>query len=141
MKVSSSFKTVIQNHLNNMAASDPLFAITLKKPNKNIDDCIMYILNQVKSSGCNGFVDAEIFGMAIHYYDEDNLKPNKKITAKVVVNHSIELTEEDKEKAKADAIEKLVQEEKEKRLKKRAVKGREEGNKVVEGTDVQISLF
>lgn len=141
MKVSLSFKTAIQSHLNSMAASDPLFATTLKKPNKNIDDCITYILNQVKSSGCSGFSDDEIFGMAVHYYDEDDLKPGKKINAKVVVNHSIELTEEDKEKAKADAIERLVQEEKEKRLKKRARKGRVEEYKEEKDTDFQISLF
>ena len=38
------------------------------KPTKNIDNCITYILNQVKKSGCCGFSDDEIFGMALHYY-------------------------------------------------------------------------
>ncbi|MBP9481471.1 MAG: hypothetical protein KBF15_08460, partial [Parabacteroides sp.] len=38
------------------------------KPEKNIDDCVTYILNEVKKSGCNGFADDEIYSMAVHYY-------------------------------------------------------------------------
>lgn len=77
MKGTEQFKIVIQNHLNNLASSDQLFAETLKKTNKNIDDCITYIFNQVKASGCNGFADEEVFGMAVHYYDEDDIKVGK----------------------------------------------------------------
>src|SRR5690606_36095796 len=88
MKASPHFKTAIQNHLNGLAANDELFAETLKKPKKNIDDCITYIFNQVKASGCNGFADEEIFGMAVHYYDEDVIKVGKPISGSVVVNHS-----------------------------------------------------
>ena len=39
-----------------------------------MDDCITYILNTVKASGMQGFADADIFGMAVHYYDEDDVK-------------------------------------------------------------------
>ena len=45
-----------------------LFAKSFSNPAKNIDDCVTYILNYVKNSGCNGFTDGEIFGQAIHYY-------------------------------------------------------------------------
>lgn len=90
MKATNSFKTVIKNHLNTIASDDSLFAKTLSKKSKNIDDCITYILNKVKASGCNGFADEEIFNMAIHYYDEDDIKVGKPISAKVVVNHSSE---------------------------------------------------
>ena len=47
MKGTEQFKTVIQNHLNELAASDTLFAQTLNKENKNIDECINYILGKV----------------------------------------------------------------------------------------------
>lgn len=90
MSVSPQFKTVIENHLNQLAANDSLFAETLKKENKNIDDCCTYILNQVQQLGQMGFADEEIFRMAIHYYDEDNIEVGKKINAKVVVNHHID---------------------------------------------------
>ena len=88
MKGTEQFKTVIQNHLNELAANDPLFAQTLNKENKNIDECINYILSEVMKSGCNGFADEEIFNMAIHYYDEDDIKVGKVSVNKVVVNHT-----------------------------------------------------
>ena len=73
MKTTERFKETVSKHLNCLAEKDLLFAETLKKPSKNIDDCITYILNTVKDSGCNGFTDDEVFGMAIHYYDEENI--------------------------------------------------------------------
>lgn len=88
MKGTEQFKTVIQNHLNELAANDPLFAQTLSKENKNIDECINYILGEVRNSGCNGFADEEIFNMAIHYYDEDDIKVGKVSVNKVIVNHT-----------------------------------------------------
>ncbi len=90
------------------AQTDALFewAYTTKE-NKNIDDSITYILNTVQKSGCNGFHDDEIFGMAVHYYDEDNIEVGKPINARITVNHIVELTEEEKEQARKDAIEKV----------------------------------
>lgn len=90
MSVSPAFKAQIENHLNELAAKDELFAVTLKKENKNIDDCITYILNEVQKTGKIGFADEEIYGIAIHYYDEDDIQVGKKVSAKVVVNHSID---------------------------------------------------
>lgn len=108
MKGTDHFKTAIQNHLNGLAAKDELFAATLKKPNKNIDDCLTYILNQVKASGCNGFADEEIFGMAVHYYDEDDIKVGKPISGTVVVNHSVT----NKPKEKVEKVEKPKEQDK-----------------------------
>ena len=122
MKTTETFKKVIQDHLNKLAEKDALFAETLKKENKNIDDCITYILNQVKDSGCVGFAADEIFGMAVHYYDEDDLKPGNKINAQIVVNHSVELSEADIAKAKEQAMEKAIEEAKEKILTKKSSK-------------------
>ena len=99
------FKESIQNYLNGVAEKDELFAQTLKKKNKNIDDCINYIYSEVKSSGRQGFNDDEIFGMAVHYFDEDDIKPGTKVTGKVIVNHSVDLSEDDKSLAKEKAIE------------------------------------
>jgi len=105
MSVSPQFKTVIENHLNQLAANDNLFAETLKKENKNIDDCCTYILNQVQKSGQMGFADEEIFGMAVHYYDEDNIKVGGKINAKAVVNHHVEPPKKtDKKEAKENPV-------------------------------------
>lgn len=89
MKATDAFTETISNHLAGVALNDPLFAETLKKPAKNIKDCINYIFTTVQKSGKNGFADEEIFGMAVHYYDEDNIKTGKPANCNVVVNHSI----------------------------------------------------
>lgn len=121
-KGSLAFKHTIKEYLENRAFADPLFAETFKKPNKNIDDCIIYILNTVQKSGCNGFTDAEVFGMAVHYYDEDNIEVSKaNSSATVVVNHKVELTTEELEKAKADAIKRAEDEQYKKMTKIKVV--------------------
>lgn len=120
MKPTDAFKTTIQAHLNTVATNDELFAQMLKKEGKNIDDCITYILNTVQKSGCNGFADDEIYNMAIHYYDEDNIEVGKAISGKVVVNHHVEITEEEKAEIKQKAINDVLAEEKQKLTQKKS---------------------
>lgn len=104
MQVSTSFKNSIQSYLEQRAEYDDLFARSYRNPLKNIEDCITYILNYVQKSGCNGFDDDEIFGQAVHYYDEADIEVGKPIDCKVVVNHHVELTEEEKAEARKEAI-------------------------------------
>lgn len=104
MKVSAPFKNAIQSYLEQRAEYDELFARSYRNPLKNIEDCITYILNYVQKSGCNGFDDDEIFGQAVHYYDEADIEIGKPIECKVVVNHHVELTEEEKAQARREAI-------------------------------------
>ena len=129
MKTTNHFKNTIQSYLEDRAKSDELFAASYAKPNKNIDKCCNFILGEVQKSGCNGFSDDEIFGMAVHYYDEDDIKNVKPVNARVVVNHTIELTEEDKRKAKEAALKeyeakeiKKIEEARKKKLEKKAEK-------------------
>lgn len=110
MKGTENFKRTIQAYLEERAKVDDLFAKSYAKPNKNIDDCITFILNEVQKSGCNGFEDDEIFGMAVHYYDEDNLSVGEKINCEVVVNHKVELSEEEKQELKEKARKDFYQE-------------------------------
>lgn len=104
MKVSEQFKSTIKAYLDNMAAVDSLFAPVYQKPTKNIDNCITYILNQVKKSGCCGFSDDEIFGMALHYYQEDNIEVGSPLKCNVVVNHHVELAQEKPQQAEVIAV-------------------------------------
>lgn len=103
-KVTDYFKLTILNYLESRVQADDLFAPRYANPKKNIDDCVTYILNQVKQSGCNGFTDDEIYSMALHYYDEDNIEVGKSLKCKVVVNHTIELTEAEKAEARQKAM-------------------------------------
>ena len=104
MNGTEHFKRTIQMFLEQRAAEDKLFAASYNKPDKNIDDCIAYILNYVQKSGCNGFTDGEIYGQAVHYYDEDEIEVGKPIQCRVAVNHVVELTEEEKQEARRKAV-------------------------------------
>ena len=66
---------------------DELFAAKYDNHDKNIDDCVTYILNWVQKSGCNGFCDDEIYGQAIHYYEEKDIEVGKPLNCQVSVNH------------------------------------------------------
>ena len=109
-KATDYFKATIQNYLAQRAQEDELFAPVFANPKKNIDECVNYILNTVQKSGINGFTDDEIYSMALHYYDEEDIDAGKPITCQVVVNHTIVLTEEEKAQARQKAIQKAQDE-------------------------------
>lgn len=136
MKGTEQFTRTIAEYLNQRAMTDPLFAPSLQKPHKNIEDCITYILNQVKSSGCCGFEDDEIYSMAVHYYDEDELEVGSRVACNVVVNHTIVLTEEEKAEAREKALKQYQAEE----LRKLQEAKRTKGKATSEQTS-QPSLF
>ena len=104
MKGTDHFKRTIQAYLEQRASEDELFAKNYRNPAKNIDDCVTYILNYVQKSGCNGFTDGEIFGQAVHYYDENEIEVGNPIDCHVAVNHVVELTEEEKAEARRNAV-------------------------------------
>lgn len=111
MKGTEQFTRTIAEYLNQRAMTDPLFAPNLQKPDKSIEECVTYILNEVQKSGCNGFADEEIYTMAVHYYDEDDIEVGKETACNVVVNHVVELTEEEKAEARQEALKQYQREE------------------------------
>ena len=111
MKSTEHFKNTIEVYLRDRAETDTLFAVAFDKPNKSMEDCITYILNYVKASGCIGFSDEEIYSLAVHYWDQDDINIGSPISYNVVVNHKIELTDEEKQQARQNAIKKLEEEE------------------------------
>ena len=132
-----AFADTIRQYLENKAANDVLFAVKFANPSKSVEDCVTYIINDVKKSGCNGFTDDEIFGKAIHYFEESEIEVGNPINCKVVVNHTVELTAEEKEQARQDAIERLRNEEMAKMRKQSQSKPTTEKKT----QDVQPSLF
>ena len=138
MTGTEAFKQTIQDYITDRSLADPLFADKVSNENKNIDDCIKYILNTVHKSGCNGFTDSEIFSMAVHYYEEDSVEIGNNPNLNVVVNHKVELTDEEKEKAKEKALEE-VKDEQIRQLKKRGKVVKRESEKTVNA--IQTTLF
>lgn len=135
-KGTMAFADTIRQYLENKAENDVLFAVKFANPSKSVEDCVTYIINDVKKSGCNGFTDDEIFGKAIHYFEESEIEVGNPINCKVVVNHTVGLTAEEKEQARQDAIERLRNEEMAK-MRKATYKPTTEKKT----QDVQPSLF
>ena len=67
--------------MENRAKTDSLFAETYRKANKSIEECIKYIYSKArklaKGGNAVGVDEATVYGWAVHYYDEDNIKVDK----------------------------------------------------------------
>lgn len=106
----NSAKDVIKTYLDARAAGDTLFAAVYSKPNKNIDECFRYIVNEARKRGSSVcMTDDEVFGLAVHYYDEDDIKvdptpANFRASTTRKSAPAVELTEEEKAAAREAAI-------------------------------------
>lgn len=154
MSNQNSFKNTIKSYLDERARTDELFAKSYEKPNKSLDECCNYILGEVLKSSTSisprvKFTDMKediMYGMAVHYYDEDDIKIEK-LSANVRVSAStpstsptkppkpVELTEDEMKTARKEAIKRLA-EEQYASLKKKPAKTKKEANEVQ-----QMSLF
>lgn len=99
----NQFEETIKKYLDERAQSDPQFAERYANPKKSIEECCKYIIGWAKAQKREGYADAEVYGQAVHYYDEDNIKIEEVQGAKVVVNHAIELTETEMRVARENA--------------------------------------
>ncbi len=142
-KATESLKNAIKQYLDKRAAEDELFAKSYAKQNKNIDACCSFIMGEASKRGravCMS--DEEVFGLAVHYYDEDDIKITP-VHGNVSVSQQpqVELTEEEKAAAKERAEKayeaKCIQqmEDAKKASAKKAAEKRKEANKNV------LSLF
>lgn len=123
MKATEHFKQTIKAYLDERAKNDELFAVSYAKENKNMDDCVTFILNQVKRSKCMGLTDEEVYSLAVHFFDEDDIEIGSPIGCNVIVNHTVELTDEEKAQARQEAL-KEYQAEQLRKMQKRANKSK-----------------
>lgn len=139
MAKNDSFKQAIKTYLDKRAEEDALFAPKYANEKKDIDECCAYILGEARKKGnavC--MTDEEVFGLAVHYYDEDSIKVNKLPTGQKVSVSSpapkpVELTEEEKKAARDEAIARVAEEQYQ-ALRKKA------GKKKIDDVQ-QMSLF
>lgn len=108
MADNKTVKEAIKAYLDNRAATDELFAVNYAKERKSIDECYRYILGEARKRGsavC--MTDEEVYGLAVHYYDEDNIKIAPAPAARVAHTAStpapVELSEPEKEAARESA--------------------------------------
>lgn len=104
MKQNSEIKDAVETYLDNRAKTDELFAAAYAKPHKNIDECMTYIIGEAHKMGGQAVYvpDEVVYGWAVHYYDEDDIKIEKIKAPKHTTKYNIpfdKLSDEDKEKA------------------------------------------
>lgn len=147
-KEQNHVKDAIKAYLDERAKNDEQFAQSYAKANKNIDECFDYVIGEVRKRGNAVYMtDAEVFGLAVHYYDEDDIKINRlpegtKLSASAP---AVELSEEDKAKAHDQAVKEYRQqcidrmrEAEEQKAKKLAERRKAEREK---NSTLQPSLF
>ena len=122
------FENAIKEYLDSRAKEDVKFAEKYSDEKKSIEECCRFILVEMRKkakSGMYGATDAEVFGLAVHYYDEEDIKVEKNVSAEVVINR--EMTEEEKQQLdKSKEARKKTAEDKKRKEQERKKKEQEE---------------
>lgn len=98
------FAEAIKSYLDRRASEDKMFAESYANPKKSIAECCDYIVSEVKRQNRTAMTDDEVYGLAVHYYDESDpgkIDKGAASRAKVVVP---ELKEKDREQLRAEAM-------------------------------------
>ena len=116
------FEKAIKAFLDDKAEKDPAFAEKYNSGKKNIADCCKFIIAEVKKS-CKGkeaaCTDEYVYGLAMHYYDEENIKvPANAPSCNVVVPGDIKLSEADRTEAREEALRRLKEQEVQEQIRK-----------------------
>ena len=83
----------------------------LNNPNKSIDKMFSYVRSQAKKKAVNGCAvisDAEVFGWAVHYYDEEEVSGNIEQPERMTLQYAKDIVKksvEKKSKAKKEESE------------------------------------
>ena len=93
--VSPAFFDSMESFIMQKMDANDLFAKKVSNPKKNIEDCITYVINTIEKSRYKGLCDNDVYSLAVHYYEEDDIDVGKPINCRVVVNHQVELTPEE----------------------------------------------
>jgi len=162
------FEMTLLALLQDRAKTDSLFAETLKKPNKSISECAKYIYGELAEearknkdgqTACVGVPKADVIAMAVHYFDEDDIKikpingevktatpktgkatPSKTATPKAETKKAEE-KKPVKKNLLLESIKKETKKEEKPKLTDIAPKGKAEKKETKKNTDFVGSLF
>ena len=95
--VSPEFKNTIKNHLDELAKVDNSIKEMLLKPNKSIEECCNYIIQEVKRKNYTAVADEDVYAIAVSYYKDDSIKDVEVENAHVVVPSNVSVVKEEKE--------------------------------------------
>ena len=90
----NTFEKIIKDYIEKFAQGDAVFASKYEKSGKDIEGCCKYIKNEARKqaqNGCAAIKDDEVFGWAVHYFDEEMTAPKDSPRAEVKVAPSPEM--------------------------------------------------
>ena len=90
----STFENIIKDYIEKSCKGDEVLAKKYEDSGKDIEGCCKYIKSEAKKkakNGCAVISDAEVFGWAIHYFDEGLKAPKDAPEAKVTTSPTAEV--------------------------------------------------
>ena len=85
--MSIAFKEWLQGQLKEMAATDDNFKARFEDEKKSLEECMQYIFEKAKEEAknekCVGIEHTDVLNWAVHYYQEEDVKPKENVQAKV----------------------------------------------------------
>ena len=75
LKASNAYEQAVLDYIENIDA--PELIEKINAGDKGLSDCMSYVKSQARSKAVNGcaiLTDQEVFGMAVHYFEEDSIK-------------------------------------------------------------------
>ena len=136
------FEQALKTYLDQRAQDDPLFAASYAKPKKSIQECARYCMQEARKLVKDNVAvvdNATVYGWAVHYYDEDNIKVTgnySQVHAEVSHAAKVELTEQEKAEAKKIAMERAIEEQ-----RKQLHTKNKKAAQTKENEPIQTSLF
>ena len=109
MKSSTSAIEVMQQLLQERCIAEPMFAIKMANPNKSMEGAINYLCHTIQKSGMCCVGQDTIMQILVHYFDENEIEECGDVNCNIVVGKP-ELSDEDKEVVKAQAMEEYKEE-------------------------------
>ena len=81
-----AFADAVKSYLDRRASEYKMFAESYANQKKSIAECCNFIISEVRKQNRTAMTDDEVYGLAVHYYDEENIKVSTNIpTCRVVV--------------------------------------------------------
>ena len=105
LTASNTYEQVVLDYIESLDA--PELIEKINAGDKGLSDCMSYVKSQAKSKAVNGcavLTDQEVFGMAVHYFEEDSIKKGATPSAPKVKAEPKQIEKPKTEKPKAPVI-------------------------------------
>ena len=82
----NTFEKIIKDYIESACKTDEVLAGKYEKSGKDIEGCCKYIKSEARKkaqNGCAVIADDEVFGWAVHYFDEEMTAPKDNVECKV----------------------------------------------------------